>query len=278
MYGEWVRLHPNYYSASLHRMTDLARSGKLSQQYALAQEAWKDSDFRGLASEKEVSVDPVQYEYWQTKTSELDRLQEKSQFNHLGINSDSSILLSMFSYQFLHGNFWHFFSNMCVFLLVGLTLEAIVGSWGLLLLYLGGGAIAGLTYVVLSGVSPMPLVGASGSICFLLAVLCVITWGKKMNYFYFLMPMCVLVLLASFFPKQKRGDYNHLLYGFIKFPAYYALIYWWLGDFAGFVADSATLGQVAYGAHLGGLTFGAIVGLTLRYFPTVQLKSSEVLR
>src|SRR5262249_35658672 len=72
-------------------------------------------------------------------------------------------LYQYFTYQFLHGGIMHLVGNMLFLYIFGNNVNDRMGNWGYLGFYLGGGVFAGVVQLVTSS-SPIPIVGASGSI------------------------------------------------------------------------------------------------------------------
>ena len=79
--------------------------------------------------------------------------------------------LSLVTYIFLHAGFQHLMTNMFVLFTVGRAVEKGVGARRFSLIYLGSGVLAGLAHVAMNPHSSIPVVGASGAIFGLIAVL-----------------------------------------------------------------------------------------------------------
>ncbi len=79
--------------------------------------------------------------------------------------------LSLVTYIFLHAGFQHLMTNMFVLFTVGRAVEKEVGARRFSLIYLGSGVLAGLAHVAMNPYSSIPVVGASGAIFGLIAVL-----------------------------------------------------------------------------------------------------------
>jgi len=144
--------------------------------------------------------------------------------------------LTLFTSQFLHGDIAHLLGNMVILVLVGLTVEQLLGSFNFLLFYLISGAVGSAVFGLVHFGSPMPLVGASGAISGLMGMYVAAYGRKPIRFFYWI------------------GIY----FNYIKLPALVMLPIWVgkeLFDF--FFTES----NVAYTAHAGGLVAGA--GLVL---------------
>ena len=145
-------------------------------------------------------------------------------------------VLTMFSSQFLHGGWGHLIGNMVILLLIGLTVEQLLGSFNYTLFYLLSGAVGAIAYGLVHFGSSMPVVGASGAISGLMGMYVAAYGLRKIRFFYWI------------------GFY----FNYAKLPALMMLPVWVgkeLFDF--FFTDT----NVAYTAHAGGLVAGA--GLVL---------------
>jgi membrane associated rhomboid family serine protease len=79
--------------------------------------------------------------------------------------------LSLLTYMFFHAGFQHLLTNMFVLLSVGRAIEKEIGTAKFSAIYLGSGVLAGLAHAVLNPGSSIPVIGASGAIFGLIAVL-----------------------------------------------------------------------------------------------------------
>lgn len=117
-------------------------------------------------------------------------------------------LVSVFWHMFIHGGFFHLFSNMIFLYLLGPNVEARMGSGRFSLFYLSCGAVGALCHVIVNSDSVVPMIGASGAISGLLGAYLVwfgdhyirITIGKGYNYRDY--PIPVKALLAYWFLSQ----------------------------------------------------------------------------
>lgn len=78
---------------------------------------------------------------------------------------------SLVTYMFLHGNWVHFFVNAIALWGAGGIVEREIGSWRYGLVFLSSGVAGGLAHSLLHPSSMVPLVGASGGIFGVIAVL-----------------------------------------------------------------------------------------------------------
>lgn len=131
------------------------------------------------------------------------------------------------TYQFLHGGLTHILFNMLGVYMFGRYLERQMGSFSFLKLYLLGGIFAGICHLLFLGRGNVPMIGASGSLCAVLAV------------FALLNPETELIVFLGFIPVKMRAKMLVWLYAGIS------LLLLMKGG-----------GNVAHLAHLGGLLFG----------------------
>ena len=144
--------------------------------------------------------------------------------------------LTLFSSQFLHGDLAHLIGNMVILVLVGLTVEQLLGSFNYLLFYLLSGAFGSVVFGLVHFGSPIPLIGASGAISGLMGMY-VAAYGKRpIRFFYWI------------------GFY----FNYVKLPALVMLPVWVGKEVFDFLFTES---NVAYTAHAGGLVAGA--GLVL---------------
>ncbi len=133
----------------------------------------------------------------------------------------------LLTYQFVHGGFWHIFVNMFTLYFIGKAVENQIGSKAFLRLYLLGGIFAGLINLLSNLLANVPTVGASGSICAIVAA------------FGLMNPNTPLTVFIFIFPITMRA--RTMVIAFAVITALFALI----GG-----------GNIAHLAHLGGLVFG----------------------
>jgi membrane associated rhomboid family serine protease len=147
--------------------------------------------------------------------------------------------LPLLTHMFLHGGFGHIIGNMLFLHIFGDNLEDHLGHITFLVWYLLCGLAAALLQIAINPTSTLPLLGASGAIA-----------GVMGGY----------LLL---FPKERID----LLFTFgfwidtITLPAYTMLFYWFFAQaLSGYgslaFASDASLGGVAYFAHIGGFLAG----------------------
>ena len=131
------------------------------------------------------------------------------------------------TYQFVHSGFVHLFANMAGIWFTGPVLENMLGPWKFIRLYLATGVLGGLLQLVINP-GPM-LVGASGSVCGLLAA-----------YSALFPEMEITALLFFVLPVRMKAK--------------------WLGiavvGLSGFFLITGIMGNIGNAAHIGGALGG----------------------
>lgn len=145
-----------------------------------------------------------------------------------------------FTYQFLHdrGSIFHVLGN-CVFLWAfGAVVEGRLGRVGVLLVYLAGGALAGLLQVAIAG---RPCIGASGSVSVVAGLFLALHPRGTVHGYWLLPPMRMAI------------------------PAVWLLGLYAAIDVVDTLLDGFGLTRSGVGtiAHLGGLVFGLASGVLL---------------
>ncbi len=148
-----------------------------------------------------------------------------------------NVYLAAFLTMFLHESIPHLFGNMLFLWVFGNNIEDRKGWWRFLLLYLVGGAIATATQVAIDPSSTVPMIGASGAI------------AAVMGAYLACYPKARIKSMIFFGPLLLR-----------KVTAAWLLILWFVLQFQ-YVASNA---GIAWGAHVGGFSFGILVGLYWR--------------
>jgi membrane associated rhomboid family serine protease len=122
-------------------------------------------------------------------------------------------LWRLVTYQFLHANGWHLFSNMIGLFFLGPTLEGHWGSKRFIIFYLACGVAGGLFYLLLTGVGILgagTLLGASGAILGVLAACAILFPNLVVFLVFFPLPIRVLAigLMLLFTLTIVAGEHN----------------------------------------------------------------------
>lgn len=225
------------------RVFELRRYQKLREEgeaFWLSASLLMDRDFyQYLQQNSDVLWAPAERTHWLEQRTVIEEayIQQLS-VQKLGLIPEKLSLYSLITYQFLHDGWGHIIGNLVFLFLLGFTVEKALGPGRYLLAYLTCGALSGLVFTAFSLGSPVPLVGASGSISGLMGMYVAIYGLQKIRFFYFL------------------GVY----FNYFRAPAL-AMLPVWLGkEIYDYWFSGAT--GVAYVAHAGGLLAGAgLVGL-----------------
>ncbi len=153
------------------------------------------------------------------------------------------LLLTLFTSQFLHADWLHLLFNMVFLWVFGRAVEDRFGHLLYLVIYLSGGAAAGLFQAWVSGPSSgMVMIGASGAIATVLGA-----------YLISYPTAWVKVVVPIFF-----------FFWAFDVPAVIMLALWFFGQFLTGLASisrAAVAGNVAVWAHVAGFVVGVAVGL-----------------
>ena len=135
------------------------------------------------------------------------------------------------TYQFMHAGLLHIFFNMMVLFMVGRYLERQIGTWPFVKLYLLGGIFAGLCHLLFINSYDVPVVGASGSLCAILAVFALFNPDTKMMVFLGFIPLVMkartmvicFTILTVLLAMKGGGNVAHLAHlGGLVFGFLYA--------------------------------------------------------
>jgi membrane associated rhomboid family serine protease len=146
-------------------------------------------------------------------------------------------VLTLLSYMFLHGDWWHLLGNMLFLWVFGDNVEDAMGFFRFLLFYLLCGVIAGLAHAFAHPVSEGPLIGASGAI------------GGVVGAYLLLYPRVKMWVLA--FARIP-----------LKIPAY-LMVGAWLA-FQIIAVISQVESDTAWWAHIGGFAAGLVLVFIFR--------------
>jgi membrane associated rhomboid family serine protease len=136
------------------------------------------------------------------------------------------------TYMFVHSSVLHLFFNMFGLLIFGPKIEYTMGKRKFLTFYLICGVGSALFYMLVTGISNIPMVGASGAIFGVLTAYGVM-YPKDIIYVQFFLPMPAIVFVIVY-------GLSQLIFGFASLLA-------------------PQLGGIAYFGHVGGLVTGLIL-------------------
>lgn len=199
--------------------------------------------------------DHVAIEKWSETAKRLLEIQTVHPSYRLGLSAGHSEPWRWATYQITHSGFIHLFWNMIFLLLFGTFVEHSRG-WVAAgtTIWLGGFAGA-LAYILLSGLSASPLVGASAAVSALIA-LSASRASRRLPFVYWLLPL--------------RG-----YYGVAWLPAWVLIPAFVLPDLSGWISAQPGLSAVAYTAHLGGAVTGFALSFVFKERPAAFAELAE---
>jgi membrane associated rhomboid family serine protease len=160
--------------------------------------------------------------------------------------------LQLFTYQFVHGDFFHLLGNMVFLFVFGNAVNAKLGHWQFLVSYLLLGALAGLAWLPFS--HGRPLVGASGSIMGIVGLFVVLFPRNDVQVFYW---------------------FGLIWAGVTRISSMWVVLFYVVCDVLGVVFSHAS--PVAYVAHLAGAAGGFGLGIALvrsRYIRSTRFEEN----
>ncbi len=145
-------------------------------------------------------------------------------------------VLSVFSFMFLHGGFWHLLGNMWSLYIFGDNIEDRLGALRYLVFYLLCGITSGLSHLAFNLHANVPTIGASGAIAGVMGAYLILYPNSK-----------ILTLIPILF-----------IPWFIEIPAFFFLGIWFVLQFINAAGSHGAMGGIAWWAHIGGFVFGII--------------------
>jgi membrane associated rhomboid family serine protease len=242
MFSQFITEHPAGYSTLLHKLAKRGTSGDPEKLKMLGALAVRDSEFMNDGLDLKYHGDEIEIQDWREKISRLKFFQESHPSYMLGLTSDDLGVSRWLTYIFVHSGGYHFIGNMYFLLIFGSMLEPIIGGLALLIVFLLSGMVGAGTFLLISGPTAAPLIGASGAVSGLMALFSFLYWKTSVRYVYFLLPSPHYV-------------------GVVFLPAWTVLGMFLLSDLAGYWGNVDDFGGVAYAAHLGGEGVAFLIGL-----------------
>lgn len=262
VYARYLEHNEANYPSYLLALGQQAMSGRKDRAEILGQLAFRDLAFMNAADSLDVEGDKVAFRNWQKEIEHVRSIQSEHPSYTLGLSAEDTSLNKWLSYIFVHSGSFHFLGNMLFLIIFGAALELQIGGLALLVVFVMSGAMAAGVFALMTGVTSAPLVGASGAVSGIMALYCILNWGRPTRYFYWL-----------FLP--FRG-----FMGFVFLPAWVGILMWALSDLAGYLSTVNELGGVAHTAHLGGEAAGALTALVVyvlrKIWPSLKPQSSGI--
>lgn len=244
IFSQYVASHPSEYSALMQRLASKAQKGDAEKLELMGTLAIRNSQFLAEGPELEFQGDQVQIARWKKRLKVLQNSQDRHPSYVLGLTADDMGLTKWMSYIFVHSGPYHFIGNMFFLLIFGSMLEPLIGGLALLVIYILTGMIGAGVFLLLTGATAAPLIGASGAVSGLMSLFCLIYWRTPVRFMYFVLP---------------SAHYT----GFIFLPAWIVLVMFAASDVAGYLSAVPDFGGVAYAAHLGGEAAALLAGFVL---------------
>lgn len=155
---------------------------------------------------------------------------------------DKRVLLAVLFSMFFHGNLLHLGGNILFLWIFGNNIEDRIGIFRYLGFYLLAGVVATAAHVGLQPDSTIPLIGASGAVA------------------------GVMGAYLIWFPNAPVLTAFVLLFIFLReIAAKWLLAFWFISQF--FINPNE---GVAWGAHVGGFAFGAMIALIVKINATAR--------
>lgn len=159
------------------------------------------------------------------------------------------VMVTLVTSLFIHGGFVHLFGNMIYLWVFGGVVEDVLGHVRYLLFFVACGVVGSLAHTVVFANSPVPSIGASGSIAGILGA------------FLVLRPRARIVTLFPLVVYWAMAEVRAIFF----LPVWFGIQFF--NGFAALAAAARTQEAigVAWWAHIGGFLFGAAVGAGVRW-------------
>jgi membrane associated rhomboid family serine protease len=169
------------------------------------------------------------------------------------------VAITLVTSLFLHGGFVHLIGNMIYLWVFGGAVEELMGHARYFLFFVAAGAIGSLSHTMLFPRSPVPSIGASGSIAGILGA------------FLILRPHARIITLFPLVVYWAMAEVRAALF----LPVWFGMQF-----FNGALAIAAAqrtqeVTGIAWWAHVGGFVFGVIAGGVFRIIAAGRVTSSE---
>lgn len=256
IFSQFVLSHPDDYSPLVKTLAERSQRGDSDKLKLLGTLAVRSSQFMSEGPELKYQGDQVEISRWRKKFFLLQAGQDRHPSYVLGLTADDLSLTKWMSYMFVHSGPYHFLGNMYFLLIFGSMLEPLIGGVALLVVFLLSGMVGAGVFLLFSGATAAPLIGASGSISGLMALFCLYCWRTPVRYMYFLLPSTHYV-------------------GIVFLPAWVVLVMFGISDLTGYWGAVNDFGGVAYTAHLGGEAAALVIGLVIYFLRFGKARKSK---
>lgn len=156
-------------------------------------------------------------------------------------------VVSLISFMFLHGGFWHLLGNMWSLYIFGDNVEDSLGHLRYFVFYMLCGITSGMSHLVLNSHSNIPTVGASGAI------------AGVMGAYFLLYPGSRILTLIPII----------IIPWMVEIPAFIFLGVWFVMQMLYASGSHAGSAGIAWWAHIGGFIFGIVFLKVFQAYPGV---------
>jgi membrane associated rhomboid family serine protease len=160
-------------------------------------------------------------------------------------------ILSLFTFMFIHGGFWHLLGNMWFLYIFGDNVEDKIGHLRYFVFYILCGLLSGLFHLIVNWTSQIPTVGASGAI------------AGVMGAYLILYPRSKILTLIPII----------IIPYFVEIPAFFFLGLWFAIQFISAAGSSAIAGGIAWWAHVAGFVAGILLVKLFLAMPELGITS-----
>jgi membrane associated rhomboid family serine protease len=254
-----IRIEPPLYLDHLHAVGELGKERALRRALARDRDDGLDELLAALEGDQPFltelrggrAVTPAdpRYAQWRSARREFERLWREGASYRYGFVPAQHSPATFVTSQFMHGSWEHVIGNMVVLFVVGFMVEAALGWWRFLAVYLIGGVGAATVFWAFYPHSTVPLIGASGAVAAVVGMYTAIFGLRRINFFYFVV----------------------VYFDYVKAPALIVLALW-IGNEA-FQLLTHSESHIAYAAHIGGLVSGAALVGILRWLRVRRLSA-----
>ncbi|MCG8609373.1 MAG: rhomboid family intramembrane serine protease [Pseudomonadales bacterium] len=201
-----------------------------------------DDYYQYLSDHKTEFIPEARLDEWKLYRPHINKLLASVSSSAFGLVPNDMELITLLSYQFLHGDTMHLLGNMFFLVICGFAVEAAIGHLRFLLFYLSSGVVAGVSHAAMDLDSSSVLIGASGSVSAVMAMYLGVFRFKKIEFFYW------------FF----------IFVGYFRAPALLILPFYIGKELVQFYTEAGS--NVAFMAHAGGFVAGAVLIALLLLF------------
>ena len=200
-----------------------------------------DMDFQnGLKNRILISQESPKYDEWLSLRLQFEADMTTVVSLHYAFKTAWPNWITAFTSLFLHGDLYHLLGNMVFLFIVGTVLEAVIGPWIFIFVFLFIGVLESWLTVLLIGPSAIGSIGASGAI------------SGVMGTYSVLLGRTMIPAFVSF------GFY----FTNMRVPAIALIVFWALKELLYNTIYPAS--QVNYMAHFSGFVLGGTISIPLK--------------